>query len=195
MVSTLISSITGILDTKTDEYVDINVSGITFRLIAPMNTIEEIGSIGESVQLLTSLQFRQDNITLYGFSTEADRTAFETLINNISGVGPRLAISILSTFDAGTLAAAVQAEDINAFTTVSGVGKRTASRIVLELKGKMDNVWSLPTESVTDDVFDSLTALGYSVPETREAIASLASEPELTTEDKLRHALQFLTSR
>ena len=195
MVSTLISSITGILDTKTTEYVDINVSGITFRLIAPMNTIEEIGSIGESVQLLTSLQFRQDNITLYGFSTEADRTAFETLINNISGVGPRLAISILSTFDAGTLAAAVQAEDINAFTTVSGVGKRTASRIVLELKGKMDNVWSLPTESATDDVFDSLTALGYSVPETREAIASLASEPELTTEDKLRHALQFLTSR
>jgi|TARA_B100001750_G_scaffold236279_1_gene239900 Holliday junction DNA helicase RuvA len=195
MVSTLISSITGILDTKTAEYVDINVSGITFRLIAPMNTIEEIGSIGESVQLLTSLQFRQDNITLYGFSTEADRTAFETLINNISGVGPRLAISILSTFDAGTLAAAVQAEDINAFTTVSGVGKRTASRIVLELKGKMDNVWSLPTESATDDVFDSLTALGYSVPETREAIASLASEPELTTEDKLRHALQFLTSR
>ena len=195
MVSTLISSITGILDTKTAEYVDINVSGITFRLIAPMNTIEEIGSIGESVQLLTSLQFRQDNITLYGFSTEADRTAFETLINNISGVGPRLAISILSTFDAGTLAAAVQAEDINAFTTVSGVGKRTASRIVLELKGKMDNVWSLPTESATDDVFDSLTALGYSVPETREAIASLASEPELTTEAKLRHALQFLTSR
>ena len=195
MVSTLISSITGILDTKTAEYVDINVSGITFRLIAPMNTIEEIGSIGESVQLLTSLQFRQDNITLYGFSTEAARTAFETLINNISGVGPRLAISILSTFDAGTLAAAVQAEDINAFTTVSGVGKRTASRIVLELKGKMDNVWSLPTESATDDVFDSLTALGYSVPETREAIASLASEPELTTEDKLRHALQFLTSR
>ena len=193
MVSTLISSITGILDTKTAEYVDINVSGITFRLIAPMNTIEEIGSIGESVQLLTSLQFRQDNITLYGFSTEADRTAFETLINNISGVGPRLAISILSTFDAGTLAAAVQAEDINAFTTVSGVGKRTASRIVLELKGKMDNVWSLPTESATDDVFDSLTALGYSVPETREAIASLASEPELTTEDKLRHALQLLT--
>ena len=195
MVSTLISSITGILDTKTAEYVDINVSGITFRLIAPMNTIEEIGSIGESVKLLTSLQFRQDNITLYGFSTEADRTAFETLINNISGVGPRLAISILSTFDASTLAAAVQAEDINAFTTVSGVGKRTASRIVLELKGKMDNVWSLPTESATDDVFDSLTALGYSVPETREAIASLASEPELTTEDKLRHALQFLTSR
>ena len=195
MVSTLISSITGILDTKTAEYVDINVSGITFRLIAPMNTIEEIGSIGESVQLLTSLQFRQDNITLYGFSTEADRTAFETLINNISGVGPRLAISILSTFDAGTLAAAVQAEDINAFTTVSGVGKRTASRIVLELKGKMDNVWSLPTESATDDVFDSLTALGYSVPETREAIASLPNEPELTTEDKLRHALQFLTSR
>ena len=145
MVSTLISSITGILDTKTAEYVDINVSGITFRLIAPTNTIEEIGSIGESVQLLTSLQFRQDNITLYGFSTEADRTAFETLINNISGVGPRLAIAILSTFDAGTLAAAVQAEDINAFTTVSGVGKRTASRIVLELKGKMDNLWCLHT--------------------------------------------------
>ena len=195
MVSTLISSISGILDSKNSESVDINVSGVTFRLIAPLNTIEDIGNPGEMVRLLTSLQFRQDNITLYGFSTEADRTAFETLINNISGVGPRLAIAILSTFDAGSLARAVQAEDTNAFTSVSGVGKRTASRIVLELKGKMDNVWSIPTESSANDVFDSLTALGYSVSETREAIASVPNDQELNTEDKIRRALQFLTSR
>ena len=79
---------------------------------------------------------------------------------------------------------------------MSGIGKRTASRIVLELKGKMDHVWSVPSsgESI-DDVFDSLTALGYSIQETRDAIASVPRHEILTTEEKLRHALQFLTSR
>ena len=157
--------------------------------------METLGGTGDTVRLLTSLQIRQDSITLYGFSTEEDRIAFETLIN-ISGVGPRLAIAILSTFDAGSLSAAVRAEDTVAFTRVSGIGKRTASRIVLELKGKMDHVWSVPAsgESI-DDVFDSLTALGYSIQEARDAIASVPSHEILTTEEKLRHALQFLTSR
>ena len=195
MVSTLISAITGTLHFKGPDYADVSVGGVTFRVSAPMNTLETLGDRGDTVRLLTSLQIRHDSITLYGFSTEEDRIAFETLIN-ISGVGPRLAIAILSTLDAGSLSAAVQAEDTVAFTRVSGIGKRTASRIVLELKGKMDHVWSVPSsgESI-DDVFDSLTALGYSIQETRDAIASVPRHEILTTEEKLRHALQFLTSR
>jgi Holliday junction DNA helicase RuvA len=195
MVSTLISAITGTLRSKGPDYADVSVGGVTFRVSVPLNTLETLGDTGNTVSLLTSLQIRQDSITLYGFSTEEDRIAFETLIN-ISGVGPRLAIAILSTLDAGSLSAAVQAEDTVAFTRVSGIGKRTASRIVLELKGKMDHVWSVPSggESV-DDVFDSLTALGYSIQETRDAISSVPSHEVLTTEEKLRHALQFLTSR
>ena len=194
MVSTLISAITGTLRSKGPDYADVSVGGVTFRVSAPLNTLEALGGTGDTVRLLTSLQIRQDSITLYGFSTEEDRIAFETLIN-ISGVGPRLAIAILSTLDAGSLSAAVEAEDTVAFTRVSGIGKRTASRIVLELKGKMDHVWSVPSsgESI-DDVFDSLTALGYSVQEAREAISSI-NLPDLTTEEKIRMALEHITNR
>ena len=134
---------------------------------------------------------------MYGFATEEDRIAFDALIN-INGVGPRLAIAVLSTFDAGSMAAAVQSEDTGAFVRVPGVGARTASRIVLELKGKLDQSWSIPGGAeIVDDVFDSLTSLGYSIQETRNAINSINTEEnnKLNTEEKLRLALQFLTSQ
>lgn len=197
MVNTLISAITGEIESKGPEYVDIIVSGVTFRISTPTSTIDRIGDSGDSVKLLTSLQLRQDSITMYGFATEEDRMAFEALIN-INGVGPRLAIAVLSTFDAGTMAAAVQSEDTDSFKRVPGVGARTASRIVLELKGKLDQSWSIPGGAeIVDDVFDSLTSLGYSVQETRRAITSTntGENDRLTTEEKLRLALQFLTSQ
>ena len=197
MVNTLISAITGKIESKGPEYVDIIVSGVTFRISTPTSTIDRIGDSGDSVKLLTSLQLRQDSITMYGFATEEDRMAFEALIN-INGVGPRLAIAVLSTFDAGTMAAAVQSEDTDSFKRVPGVGARTASRIVLELKGKLDQSWSIPGGAeIVDDVFDSLTSLGYSVQETRRAITSTntGENDKLTTEEKLRLALQFLTSQ
>ena len=197
MVTTLISAITGKIASKGLEYVDINVSGVTFRISTPASTIDRIGKSGDSVKLLTSLQLRQDSITMYGFAPEEDRIAFEALIN-INGVGPRLAIAVLSTFDAGTMAAAVQSEDTDSFKRVPGIGARTASRIVLELKGKLDQSWSIPGGAeIVDDVFDSLTSLGYSVQETRSAITSIniKENDKLTTEEKLRLALQFLTSQ
>ena len=197
MVNTLISAITGKIESKGPEYVDIIVSGVTFRISTPTSTIDRIGDSGDSVKLLTSLQLRQDSITMYGFATEEDRMAFEALIN-INGVGPRLAIAVLSTFDAGTMAAAVQSEDTDSFKRVPGVGARSASRIVLELKGKLDQSWSIPGGAeIVDDVFDSLTSLGYSVQETRRAITSTntGENDRLTTEEKLRLALQFLTSQ
>lgn len=197
MVSTMISQLKGTLESKSDGFVELSVGGVTFRIHTPSSTLDYIGEIGETIKLLTSLQFRQDSINVYGFLTENDRMAFEALIN-INGVGPRLAIAVLSTFDASSLASAVQTEDSDTFTRVPGVGKRTASRILLELKGKFDQVWEIPAQmSISDDVFDSLTALGYSVQEARNAIAKLPSQESgepLTTEEKLRHALQYITS-
>ena len=194
MVNTLISAVTGRLTSKGPEYLDIEVSGITLRISTPTTTVENVGDIGETIKILTSLQMRQDSITLYGFISENDRNAFDTLIT-ISGVGPRLALAILSTFDAASLASGVSAENVNAFKSVSGVGTRTANRILLELKGKMEDSWSIPTDSTeVDDVFDSLTALGYSVQEAREAISSINS-PDLTTEEKIRMALEHITNR
>ena len=197
MVTTLISAVSGKIESKGPEYVDVNVSGVTFRISTPTTTIDQIGESGDSVRLLTSLQLRQDSITMYGFATEEDRIAFDALIN-INGVGPRLAIAVLSTFDAGSMATAVQSEDTGAFVRVPGVGARTASRIVLELKGKLDQSWSIPGGAeIVDDVFDSLTSLGYSIQETRNAITSINTEEnnKLNTEEKLRLALQFLTSQ
>ena len=197
MVTTLISAVSGKIESKGPEYVDVNVYGLTFRIRTPTTTIDQIGESGDSVRLLTSLQLRQDSITMYGFATEEDRIAFDALIN-INGVGPRLAIAVLSTFDAGSMAAAVQSEDTGAFVRVPGVGARTASRIVLELKGKLDQSWSIPGGAeIVDDVFDSLTSLGYSIQETRNAITSINTEEnnKLNTEEKLRLALQFLTSQ
>ena len=107
MVTTLISAVSGKIESKGPEYVDVNVYGVTFRISTPTTTIDQIGESGDSVRLLTSLQLRQDSITMYGFATEEDRIAFDALIN-INGVGPRLAIAVLSTFDAGSMAAAVQ---------------------------------------------------------------------------------------
>ena len=197
MVTTLISAVSGKIESKGPEYVDVNVYGVTFRISTPTTTIDQIGESGDSVRLLTSLQLRQDSITMYGFATEEDRIAFDALIN-INGVGPRLAIAVLSTFDAGSMASAVQSEDTGAFVRVPGVGARTASRIVLELKGKLDQSWSIPGGAeIVDDVFDSLTSLGYSIQETRNAITSINTEEnnKLNTEEKLRLALQFLTSQ
>ena len=194
MVNTLISAVTGRLVSKGSEYVDVEIGGITLRISAPVTTVENIGNLGNEVKILTSLQMRQDSITLYGFITENDRNAFDTLIT-ISGVGPRLALAILSTFDAASLATAVSSEDVNAFKSVSGVGNRTANRILLELKGKMEQTWSIPNDSgELDDVFDSLTALGYSIQEARAAIGSINSE-NLSTEEKIRMALENITNR
>ena len=194
MVNTLISAVTGRLISKGSEYVDVEISGITLRISTPVTTVENIGNLGDEVKILTSLQMRQDSITLYGFITENDRNAFDTLIT-ISGVGPRLALAILSTFDAASLAAAVSSEDVNAFKSVSGVGNRTANRILLELKGKMEQTWSIPSDSSElEDVFDSLTALGYSIQDASAAIGSINSE-NLSTEEKIRMALENIANR
>ena len=194
MSYTLVSSVKGRIESMTAEYVDISVSLLTLRIIAPTSTLENIGPIGTITSLLTSLQVREDSLTLYGFLTEDDRVTFETLIS-ISGVGPKLAIAILSKFSASALANLVQSGDTKTFTTVPGVGGRTASRILLELKGKMDHIWTIPYESdISDEVFESLTALGYSTQEAQSAISSI-KDSELSTEEKLRLSLQFLTSR
>jgi Holliday junction DNA helicase RuvA len=194
MSYTLISSIKGRIESITAEYVDISTAQFTLRIMVPTSTLENIGSIGTTTSLLTSLQVREDSLTLYGFTTEEDRIAFETLIA-ISGVGPKLAIAILSTFNAPILATLVQSGDTKSFTTVPGVGNRTASRILLELKGKIDHLWAIPHESViSDEVFESLTALGYSTQEAQLAISSIEIK-DSSTEEKLRQALQFLTSK
>ena len=128
---------------------------------------------------------------MYGFPTEDERRTFETLLN-ISGIGPRLALAMLGRFSPLSLSQAVEAGDTRALSTVPGVGRRTASRIVLELKGKLDLDFgrSDAAAGVDSDLADALTALGYRYTEAREAIARTGSEvPE---EERIRAALEYL---
>ena len=193
MVSTLISSISGNLEAKGADYAEISIGGITLHASIPTKTSDDLGEVGSFVQLLTSLQVRQDQISLYGFSTKEDRITFDTLIN-INGVGPRLALAILSTFTAGELAATVNTGDGDTLTQVPGVGKRTASRILLELKGKIEQISDVvPVENESQDVLAALTALGYSVQEARQAMANIHPNEDISTEDRIRIALQYLT--
>ena len=192
-MSTLISAIFGNLETKGVDFADISIGGITLRANISTKTSEDLGEVGRSVRLHTSLQVRQDQISLYGFSTEEDRITFDTLIN-INGVGPRLALAILSTFTAGELSTVVNSEDSNTLTQVPGVGKRTASRILLELKGKVDQISDIITvDNKAQDVLAALTALGYSAQEARQAMANVAPNEDISGEDWIRIALQHLT--
>ena len=192
-MSTLISAIFGNLETKGVDFADISIGGITLRANIPTKTSEDLGEVGSSVRLHTSLQVRQDQISLYGFSTEEDRITFDTLIN-INGVGPRLALAILSTFTAGELSTVVNSEDSNTLTQVPGVGKRTASRILLELKGKVDQISDIITvDNKAQDVLAALTALGYSAQEARQAMANVPPNENISGEDWIRIALQYLT--
>ena len=192
-MSTLISAIFGNLETKGVDFADISIGGITLRANISTKTSEDLGEVGRSVRLHTSLQVRQDQISLYGFSTEEDRITFDTLIN-INGVGPRLALAILSTFTAGELSTVVNSEDSNTLTQVPGVGKRTASRILLELKGKVDQISDIITvDNKAQDVLAALTALGYSAQEARQAMANVPPNEDISGEDWIRITLQYLT--
>ena len=190
----MISGIEGNLKSLGDNYVDISVGGVTFRIHIPTGLIPDNVAIGDPVSLSTSLQIRQDSLSVYGFNSENMRDFFETLIT-INSVGPRLALAILSIFDSETLHTVVETEESDSLTRVHGVGKRTANRIILELKGKIEQIApDIQRLSPDDDVFNSLTALGYSIQEAREAIRSIP-EGITNTEEKLRASLQFLNSQ
>ena len=193
MVSSLVTSISGSLQRTGEDWVDVGMGGITLRVSVPDTAVDSIGRVGQDITLYTSLQVREDSISLYGFPTEDEKHTFETLLN-ISGIGPRLALAMLGRFSPMSLLQAVEAGDTRALSTVPGVGRRTASRIVLELKGKLDLDFGRAADGggVDSDLVDALTALGYGYTEAHEAISR--TESEAPDEERIRAALEHLTS-
>ena len=186
----MITGLEGALAAVGPDWADVSVGGVTIRASIPESASGALGPAGERVRLFTSLQVRDDSLTLYGFPTEDARTAFEALIG-VNGIGPRLALSILSTMTADALALAIDSANPGAFKGVSGVGTKTANRIVLELKGKLD--WQ-PVAVHTpafghSDLVEALTALGYTVQEAGDAAASLPEDAPDSLEERLRLAL------
>lgn len=194
----MITGIRGTLEAIGPDWVSVAVGGVSVRVHVPTAALADMGGTGAQVRLHTHLVARDDALTLYGFASAEALRLFEMLIA-VSGIGPRLALAVLSGLRPDALALAIASEDTDALAQVPGVGKRTAGRIVLELKGKLEKEWSLtavhPGGVASDDVLGALAALGYSAAEARQAVAALPLDADASLEARVRLALQNLSSR
>ena len=190
----MIAGLKGTIEAVGSNWVILDVGGISFQVFLPTSTLSAIGVIGKEVKLNTFLQVREDGMALYGFGSARELALFQSLIS-VSGIGPKLGLALLSVMDADQLAAAIARGDEDLLTSVPGIGKKTASRIVLELKDKIGKEWMITREleavQGNGDVLAALTSLGYSVAEATRAVASLPASGELDLEEKVKLALKY----
>ncbi|MSQ07273.1 MAG: Holliday junction branch migration protein RuvA [Dehalococcoidia bacterium] len=188
----MIVSLRGVLEAAGTDWVHLQVGGgVTLRVSVASNCIAGLGAIGSPVRLFTHLRFTDEQPVLYGFPTSAARDVFLTLLT-VSGVGPRMALSLVSTLGVDGLQQAIEAGDVTALSAARGVGRRTAGRVILELKGKLEldtGAAASATGAGDGEVVDALTALGYSAAEVRRALAGLERAPGQSLEDRIRLAL------
>ena len=193
----MIVGVRGALAATGPDWVHVSVGGVTLQVFVPSNTIAALGPAGSMVSLNTLLRFRDEQPILYGFPDDATVQLF-TLLTGVSGVGPRLALALLSSMDSASLQLAVASGDAAALAAAPGVGRRIANRIILELRGKVDEIEGTPGMISADDVGEvlaALTALGYSASEVRAAVGAIPESDGLTVEDKIRLALQQFAQR
>jgi len=191
----MIGRIQGVLLEKNPPQLLIDCAGIGYELEVPMSTFYGLPGIGQRVTLLAHLVVREDAHLLYGFGTESERRAFRQLLR-ISGVGARTALAVLSGMSVAELAEAVTLQETGRFTRVPGIGKKTAERLLLELKDKLGAELAAPLAAnraapAAADVLHALIALGYSE---KEAVGVVKQLPEgLSVADGIRQALKFLS--
>lgn len=188
----MITSVEGCFTAAGVDWIDVTVGGVTLRAFTPTTSIDRIGVPGDEIKLYTHLHMSQDGMSLYGFATIEARAAFEALIE-VSGVGPRVALSVLSSLSPDALAVAVASGDADVFKTISGVGPKTAGRIILDLKDKLDvEVATIPVLPIDSDVIEALTSLGYTSAEAREAVAKIPRDSDLPLEERVRLSLHSI---
>ena len=194
----VIAGLQGTLQTLGSDWAIINVGGIGFQVYIPTSTLSTLGAIGEKVNLHTHLHLREDNVTLYGFATAEELGLFQTLIG-VSGLGPRLALAMLSAMSGEKLTMAIAAGSADLLTEIPGIGKKMAERLILELKGKLAAGWpGAPAAELTQEnteVLAALTSLGYSISEATRAVASLPPSSDLSLEERIKLALQYFTTK
>ena len=188
----MIGKLTGILSDKNPPQVLVDCGGVGYEVQVPMSTFYNLPATGEKVSLLTHFVVREDAQILYGFASTVERAAFRELIK-ISGVGPRTALSVLSGMSVGELSQAVTLQEAGRLIKVPGIGKKTAERLLLELKGKMGadiGATANPVNDAQGDILQALLALGYS---DKEAAAALKALPaDVGVSDGIKLALKAL---
>lgn len=192
MIATLRGEITQIEDSA----LIIEVGGVGMRVFAPAPLRDKL-KVGEVALIYTHLIVRETELSLYGFETVADRTLFVTLLG-VDGVGPKVALSVLSTLSLDTIQRAIFNEESDLLSTVPGVGKRTAQKIALYLQDRLKPTGPLQAVASMSDanseVLSALTTLGYSVVEAQTALQSLPKTAPQDVEERLRMALQYFRS-
>lgn len=191
----MIGRLHGRLIEKTPPQILIDVNGVGYEVDVPMSTFCNLPAEGQEITLLTHFVVREDAMLLYGFATAAERQTFRALIR-ISGIGPRIALAVLSGMSTNDFAAAVENGDAALLTRVPGIGKKTAERLVLELKGKLvGSAFAgalLPAASASQaDITSALVALGYSEREAQAAVRTLPAD--IGVSDGIRQALKSLS--
>jgi len=189
----MIASLKGKLESLGSDWAIINVGGIGFQVYMPTSTLSTLGGIGKEVSLYTHLHLREDNAALYGFASTEELGLFQILLG-VSGLGPRLALAMLSGMSTEKLTMAIATSSSDLLTEISGIGKKMANRLILELKDKVAAGWvTTPGAQLAEgntEVLSALTSLGYSVTEATRAAATLPPS-ELPLEEKIKLALQY----
>lgn len=191
----MIATVRGEIAQIEDGALVIEVGGVGLRVLVPAPLRERL-KVGEAAFLYTHLSVREDALTLYGFEAAADRELFNLLLG-VDGVGPKVALSVISTLNLDTVQRAVFSDDSDLLSRVPGVGRKTAQKIVLHLHDRLKPISGLERIAAMSDadgeVLAALTALGYSVVEAQTAIQSLPKDAPPDVEERLRMALQHFT--
>ena len=193
----MIVGVHGTLEATGPDWVHLRVGGVTLQISVPANTVSGLGALGSQVTLHTYLRIRDEEPVLYGF-TDAAALGLFGMLTAVSGVGPRTALALLSTLDPSRLQTAIVIGDTAVLSSAQGVGARTASRIILDLKGKLEDAEFADVGYSGDadsQVVAALTALGYSPAEARAAAAAPAVAAETEVDDRIRVALQQFATR
>lgn len=195
--------IKGTYESRSLDYIVVETNGVGYKIFMSENSMQSIGSIGDEVKVYTYLKVREDDMSIYGFSSNEELKIFELLIS-VSGVGTKSAITILSNIEPSTLAAAVISEDVAVLKKLPGIGAKSAQRIILELKDKMKslnvsveentlekNEIVIPSENV-DELISALMFLGYSKKEIEKILPKLDANSK-NLEDMIKKALTLLS--
>lgn len=197
----MIAAVRGKLEGRGADHLIVGVGGFSIRIFTPTGVISEAGNVGDDIRLQTYLLLRQDLIAMYGFANTNQLQLFEVLLG-VTGIGPKAALAILSAAPTEDLQRAIAEGDTDLLTRVPGIGKKTAARLVVELKGKLDIaafIGDLPpgsaaTPSLYNEAVEALQALGYTPVEARQALVNLPTGDDApsSVEDALRFALRRL---
>lgn len=193
----MIATIDGILATRSDDWAIIKVGGVGLQVYLASGALIQPGDLGKRVQLYTHLNLKEDSVSLYGFLSSQELDLFK-MLTSVNGIGPKVALAMLSHLDPARLTSAIISEDVNLLTQLPGVGKKTAQRLVLELKAKMEKMAGIGDVFYSNEdaeVIAALTNLGYSTSEATRVLTELPSASGLTLEDRLGLALQQLAKK